>query len=859
LDNKSQLDLSPTAIEVLEKRYLQKNDDGIVIETPYDLFKRVAEAIAESHEQTQEFLKLLINQKFMPNSPTLMNAGTKLGQLSACFVLPIEDSLEGIYKTLTDAAMIHKSGGGTGFSFNRLRPRGSIIKSSKGHSPGPVSFLRIFNASTNEITQGGKRRGANMGILNYNHPDIFEWIYIKRTEGSIANFNLSVALDKNFFDALEKDDYFELCDPRPGQTYTIKTFRNAQKVGSIAPILTESKDKIINRTTKESVGKIENDKILIKAKALFEEIVEGAWQNGEPGVIFLDKINRWNPTPEVGDIESTNPCGEQPLLPYESCNLGSINLAKFVKDGKIDWDELERVVRASVRFLDNVIDKNKYPLPEIAQNTKANRKIGLGIMGWADMLALLGLAYDSQEAVELAEVIMEFIQYISKDESVELAKQKGKFPNFDKSVFAKGKDWLIKNWFINSAPESAIEKWNRPKLDWTALAEKIEKFGIRNATTTTIAPTGSISLIADCSSGIEPYFAVQYYKHTKLEGRGVTIVVKNKYFEQKLREHGIAYTKELEEKINANRGSPSKIKELPEQIRSSFKTFLDVPPEWHVKMQAAFQKYTDNAVSKTINLPNSASRDDVRKVFLLAYKLGCKGLTVYRDGSRMEQAITVEKKKEKKDEPKELPKSRPDALVGLTFRVPVGCGRLFVTLNVDPARKYAPREIFINAGKFGICLGSQTQSLARVISQGLKHGVPPTTYIEHLKGIRCNNPWSEGYVGGAVVHSCSDAVAAVFEWYEQFRTKDGYNFKKAIDMLSENKFRDFLRMRGWPKFMKKIIEEKEEKKKDEKKDTIQLKLNGGGKYGACPYCGGELIYQEGCIRCTSCDYNKCGS
>jgi len=551
---KDELKLSVNAVRVLERRYLRKDEHGNVVEMPLELFRRVAKAIALDPESEEEFFDVLVRLEFLPNTPTLMNAGTDLGQLSACFVIPVEDSLVSIFDAVKHMALIQQSGGGTGFSFTRLRPRGDIVKSTKGVASGPVSFMRVFDTTTDIIKQGGKRRGANMGILRADHPDIIEFITSKTKEGFLTNFNISVAVDDKFMKAVLEDGEYELINPR----------------------------------NKEVMKKV-------RARDMWNLITTMAWRTGDPGVVFIDEINRHNPTPHIGMMESTNPCGELPLLPYESCNLGSINLAKMVKGGSIDWERFERNISTAVKFLDNVIDVNKYPLFEIEKITLANRKIGLGVMGFADMLVQLGIPYDSEEALRTGEEIMRFLEEKSHAASGRLAEVRGTFPNFEGSIYKKP---------------------------------------IRNATVTTIAPTGTISIIAGCSSGIEPLFAVSFVRNV-LEGTKLLEV--NPYFEAVAKERGF-YSEELMMKI-AKQGTLAGIDEVPEDVKRVFVTAFDIAPQWHVRMQAAFQKYCDNAVSKTINFPQDVNIKEVEKAYMLAYELKCKGITVYRYGSKTEQVL----------------------------------------------------------------------------------------------------------------------------------------------------------------------------------------------------------------------------
>jgi ribonucleoside-diphosphate reductase alpha chain len=561
------LELSDNALKVLRRRYLLKDEHGQVTETPEQMFRRVAGYVASADElyrdtagSEQEFYSVMSNLEFLPNSPTLMNAGTRIKQLAACFVLPVGDSLDEIFGTLKSAAIIHQSGGGTGFSFSRLRPLGDIVGSTGGIASGPVSFMKVFDAATQAIKQGGRRRGANMGILSVDHPDIVDFITAKHEPGVLTNFNLSVGVSDTFMNAVEAGESYGLLNPRTGE-------------------ITRQKDAI----------------------EIFNLIAASAWESGEPGMLFLDRINRDNPTPGQGMIEATNPCGEQPLLAYEACNLGSINLDKMVDGGSIDYDKLGRTVDIAVRFLDNVIDLEQFQLEQIDLMVRGNRKIGLGVMGFADMLIRLGIAYNSTEAVQAAEEVMTFICSRAVQASVEIAQRRGVFGNFEGSIYNRS---------------------GRPK--------------VRNATRITIAPTGTISMIAGCSSGIEPIYAVSYVK-TVMEGE--KFVVTNPYFEQMARQEGF-YSPELMERI-ASKGSVQGMPDVPVAVQRLFVTSHDMGYEWHIRVQAAFQKYADNAVSKTINFRHDATKEDVARAFRLAYTLGCKGITVYRDRSRNEQVLTT--------------------------------------------------------------------------------------------------------------------------------------------------------------------------------------------------------------------------
>jgi ribonucleoside-diphosphate reductase alpha chain len=594
------LNLSENAVKVLEKRYLKRNADGNCTETPADMFRRVAQTIAEGDykfnsapakvdELTERFYKAITNACFMPNSPTLMNAGRELGQLAACFVLPVEDSLESIFETVKNTALIHKSGGGTGFSFSRLRPKNDVVRSTMGVSSGPVSFMEVFNAATEAVKQGGTRRGANMGILRVDHPDIIDFIHCKSDNTKLNNFNISVAVTDAFMEAYINGQDYELVHPN----------------------------------SKHTAGKM-------SAKYVFDLIVDGAWRNGEPGIVFIDKMNADNPTPLVGAIESTNPCGEVPLLGYEACNLGSINLGKMVThEHKIDLDLLAETTRTAIRFLDNVISVNNYPLPQISEMVQNNRKIGLGVMGWADMLMMMGISYASEQGTKLASQIMEFIDYISKTESIELAKERGRFNNFPGSIY-DGKNYLYNKYQGKSAGLITDEQW-------IELDRQIQIHGIRNATTTCIAPTGTISMIASASGGVEPLFGLVFSRNVM---DGTEMLEINPIFKEYTLANGL-YSEELMQEV-AKDGSVAHVWGVPDDVKHKFATAHDVSPEWHVKMQAAFQLHTDNAVSKTVNFEEHATREDIEKAYVLAYENNLKGITVYRNNSRQFQPMNLE-------------------------------------------------------------------------------------------------------------------------------------------------------------------------------------------------------------------------
>ncbi len=724
------MNLTDNARVVLERRYLKKDDKG-VCERPDDMIRRVADTIAAAdaaygsdvEKTAQAFYDMMDGLRFMPNSPTLMNAGRELGQLSACFVLPIEDSMEGIFDTLKNAAMIHKSGGGTGFSFSRIRPTGASVNSTGGVASGPISFMKVFNASTEAVKQGGTRRGANMGILRVDHPDIMEFIACKSDLTQMTNFNISVGLTEKFMQAVIADKKYDLIDP----------------------------------ATKKKMGSL-------NAKDVYETIVEMAWTSGEPGIVFLDRINKDNPVPAAGEIESTNPCGEQPLLPFESCNLGSINLNAFVKDGKVDYDGLGETVALAVHFLDNVIDVNRYPLSIIEQTTKSMRKIGLGVMGFADMLYKLGIPYNSEEAVKTAKELMNYIQLSARKASEALGEVRGSFPMFEQSVYKK----------------QGIK-------------------AMRNATVSTIAPTGTISIIAGTSSGIEPVFAISYIRNVMDDDKLVEV---HPYFEQVAKQRGF-YSKKLMQTI-AQKGTLHGIEEIPEDVRRVFVTAHDISPEYHIRMQSAFQESTDNAVSKTVNFAKTATKQDVRDAYDLAYELGLKGVTIYRDGSRQGQVLSVgEKTEEKEDDAILAPRERPEITKGITQKIKIGCGNLYVTVNYD---NKGICEVFTNVGRAGGC-PSQSEATSRLVSMALRSGVDADSIIEQLRGIRCHSTLRQK---GLKVLSCPDAIGRVLERVVELRGGDA----------------------------------------DAHEDS--------GSAAKCPECASKMEHEGGCVVCRSCGYSKCG-
>jgi len=751
----SEIKLTENAQRVLEKRYLAKDKNGNPVETPEQLFRRVARAIASAEliydakadvsKWEDEFYGTMANLEFLPNSPTLMNAGRELGQLSACFVLPIDDSMESIFDAVKYTALIHKSGGGTGFSFSRLRPESDRVGTTGGVASGPVSFMRAFDTATDVIKQGGMRRGANMAILSVDHPDIMRFISAKNDPNMLTNFNISVAVTTEFMDAVKEGRNYELINPR----------------------------------TREVAREL-------NAREVFNKIVEMAWKTGDPGIVFIDRINKENPTPHLGKIESTNPCGEQPLLPYESCNLGSINLSRMLRHAgnkyEIDNSRLARTVKLAVRFLDNVIDINKFPLDAIGEMTRKTRKIGLGVMGFADMLMQLKVPYNSEEALGIAEDVMHFIQTEATKTSVELATQRGVFPAFKGSKF-----------------------------------DTANGLKVRNATRTTIAPTGTLSIIAGCSSGIEPLFALTYMRNIL---DGTQMVEINPYFEEAARKHGF-YSEELMKKLAAGAHLGDLNGKIPADVKRVFVTAHEITPEWHIETQAAFQKYTDNAVSKTVNFPHEATKEDVAHVYMLAYEKGLKGITIYRDRSREGQPMSTgnqSEKTEKKTETRITPRKRAKRTTGFTERVNTGCGALYVTVNSD---EFGMFEVFSTLGKAGGCASAQLEAICRLISIALRSGVDAQAVVKQLRGIRCP---SIAWEGGKSVLSCADAIASVIE-------------RHIGGEIAESE----------------VVEAKPQTTGGKTSD-YGLARNIAGQ---CPDCGGLLAYEEGCYKCPLCGYTKC--
>lgn len=811
--------LTATGEYIARNNYLRRGPNGKIIEKPKAMFWRVAHNVAtadllygppaQMRKTRKEFYRLLASLEFVPNTPTFANAAGKLQQLSACFVLPVEDSMESIGQTFVDTIMIHKTGGGTGFSFSRLRPYGSIVRSTGRYSSGAVYFMWMYADATDRVQQGGYRRGANMGVMNINHPDILRWIMIKSSEFTVNSFNLSVAITDQFMKQVERDSQFAPKGLEPQKEEFDKLIKEIQKalgnpefnfndrmrefeikIEELKKLLLAQQPRegyhLINPDTKKSEGKL-------NAKKVFELIGRVAWEKGDPGVIFIDKINKDNPTPHLAQIEATNPCGEQPLLPYESCNLGAINLARMVKErkndfGEIDWEKISQTVYQAVHFLDNVIDMNKYPLSQIEKMTKANRKVGMGVMGWADMLVQLGIPYDSQEALETATKLMSFIREEARKASVDLAKKRGIFPNFKGSIYDK---------------RSRFYKGRDLRL--------------RNATLTTIAPTGTTSMLADTSSGVEPYFAIRYEKNIV---NGDRVVNLNPFFVKMAKKQGF-WTDDLVEKIKENKGSVKGLKEVPEKIQKLFPVAADLSYESHIKMQAAFQTAgVDNAVSKTINMSTKITYQDVIKSYLLAYNEGCKGVTIYRDRSRQKQIL----ERDRHEKEGIFLRKIDDVRYGRTWSVHTPVGKLHATINEDEDGN--PYEIFFSIGKAGGDILAVAESLGRLISLALRTTPAKLSLsklkmiVEQLTGIGGSS--SVGF-GPQKVLSLPDAIAKLIECY--LKEKQGENPNEVL--LSEKQQSIF---------------------------SLPIENNHGN---ICPQCGNAtLVYEEGCEKCP-CGYSKC--
>ena len=825
--------LTENALTVLRKRYLKKDDSGDPIESPREMFWRVARVLAEAdaaygaderevHRTAERFYEVMAAGHFEPNSPTLMNAGRPLGQLSACFVLPVPDSLDGIYDTLKHMALIHQSGGGTGFGFSRLRPRGDVVRSTMGVASGPVSFMEVYDASTEAVKQGGTRRGANMGILRVDHPDILEFINCKADKRKITNFNISVAVTDTFMEALKRSEPYDLVSPRTG----------------------------------EALGQLD-------AGEVFHKIVYGAWRNGEPGVYFIDETNRYNPVPHLGSYEATNPCGEQALLPYDVCNLGSVNVGAFVENGRIDWEGLGESVRTATHFLDNVIDVNRYPLPEIEDLSKRIRRIGLGIMGWADMLVQLDEPYGSRRSIELGRELMRFVDQEAKAESERLAAGRGVFPEWERSIWG---------------PDETCARDTR--------GERVRPMRpLRNCNVTTVAPTGTISIIAGCSGGIEPLFAVAFMRNQA----GALMPDVNPEFVARGREGGW-YSEELMRRI-ADEGHIH-LDEVPTDVQEVFVTAHDVTPEQHIRMQAAFQAHTDSAISKTCNFSESATEDDVRAIYELAHELSCKGVTVYRDGSRDEQVLSTGRTAKKvegggleqiddpalaaelaallerlrlaEDEARALDeenvklgkdmeererriaaleggfmrqpavRQRPSVLRGVTRKIESPLGAMYVTINEDEQGR--PFEAFVALGKAGGPAMADAEAIGRLISLALRSGILLGEVHRQLRGISSDR--TVGF-GPAKVLSSPDAIAQVIERY--LEEKEGVQQSLPIQEVGAAKTSNG----GIQTAERPVLQRFEE----EAARTF---------IGACPDCGTGLVFEEGCAKCHACGYSECG-
>ena len=834
------IDFSENGLTILEKRYLRKNSSGKVEETPEDMFRRIADTMAESdyhyrrkEESSIEFYNLTSSKKFFPNSPTFTGAGTPLGQLAACFVLPVEDDLghksDGIFMTLRNAALIQKSGGGNGFSFSRLRAKGSRISTSNGVSTGPVGFMQAYNATFGVIAQGGVRRGANMGVLKVDHPDIREFITSKDIEGNLSNFNISVALTDGFLQAVEKDEEYELIDPH---------------------------SKEVTETP--------------RAREIFDLIVKQAYKNGEPGVLFIDTANKDNPVPHLYELEATNPCGEQWLGPYENCCLGSINLAEhFDEEGNLDWEELKKTIILSVRFLDNVVTANSYvpAVPQLKEAALQNRRIGLGLMGLADLFYSMGVRYGSEESQDLAAQVMEFIRFHAMKASIELAKERGPFPAIRGSIF----DPSNLSWESPKPLKDFSRDWDRPYINWSEITNGIRLYGIRNAAVTTVAPTGTISTVAGVEGyGCEPVFALAYYRNVYQaagdEGKMILTYV-SPSFQKALDSLDISddSKKEIIDQV-IQKGSCRDIDLLPEHIKNTFVVSSDVTPEEHIYMQASLQAFVDNSISKTCNLPPTATTEDVEKIYMLGWRLGCKGLTVYVAGSREEEVLQTKDKKESEKDSTESASSdssskkgtssevllddfdsgsseklgRTYRLEGATYSVKTPQGKAFITVNKDSSGK--PFEVFINVGKAGTDVSALSEGLGRLVSGWLR--APSSSestvaeIISQLAGIGGSR--SVGF-GKSRVGSIPDAVAKVLsEEFGHALPKTVYNGNNGNSNSQKNE------------------NDSENGGPDNPGNNPGFSAGVMGNIDMCPDCGNySLIKEEGCAKCYVCGYSVC--
>ncbi len=824
--------ISDNAKYIAETRYAMKDKDGKVTEKVKDIFWRVASNVAKGDlnfdksetaettvtKQAKTFYELMANQKFLPNTPCLVNAGKQRQQLSACFVLPIEDSMDSILKTMSDMAKIHKSGGGTGFSFSRLRPNGDFIASSGGTTVGPVSFMQAYNDVTSQVKQGGVRRGANMGMLSVEHPDVLRFAVVKLDEYSLTNFNISLAVTNKFMEQIEIDKKFVENDDVPEETVEeIRMAEANRDVDARLRAVEMGMKKLYDwaKATKEGEGyeliNPRNNETVMKLNAykVFNLITRLAWQYGDPGLVFIDRMNEpsSNPVPVMGKIEATNPCGEQPLLPYDACNLGSINVAKFVNEEKtdLDWQELGRVTKEAVHFLDNVVEINEFPVPEIREMVSKTRRIGLGIMGFADTLFKLKVRYDSESGLEWAEKIMKFIEDKSKEATQELANIRGEFPMWNLSVFANS-DY-------------------RP----------------RNMALTTIAPTGTISMIADASSGIEPVFSLGYQKNT-VEGK--TLYIVNPIFEEHLKSVG-KYNEELMKKIIDNGGKLEGIEGIDEETKNIFRTALEIDPEWHIRIQGAFQKYVDNAVSKTINFPTKATVEEVRKAYFLAYSLGTKGITIYRSGSREKEVIAPVKEKKSEGETaivqgytETKKKKTPEAARGVRLRKLCDAGRVYTSVFFEEGD--GPVEVFVTLGKSGGYMAGSAEVTGRLASLALKYGANLEEVAEELVGISCGQKIG---LGNNMILSMFDAVGKSL-----LEIAKGEQMRLFEDEKNKIQINDTVKETEIKTVASKTLEE-----------VRNLQVERESRFSSCPDCGSPLYAEEGCFKCSNayCGYSKC--